>query len=106
MGYHYEDFYEDYVKEPLKHFMSGNPDPDEFLRFFKRILMSNNGQLLSRQFLNIISEKNDIGPVSTDEAIWNLFNQLFPDIILRKVEYATERGTLINVDYFGVKDDE
>jgi len=106
MGYHFEDFFEDTIKENLKQLLNNNPEPEEFIQFFNRMIHSSNGDLLSKQLLKIISEKDAFGPVHPDEAVWNLFTLLYPDVSLRKVEYATDSGTLVNIDYFGVKEDE
>lgn len=108
MGYHYEDFFVEHVQGPLQALLNSNSDDmsDDFIILFDKVLKSPRGNLLGRQLLRIISEKDSDTPVTPDVAIWNMFTQLFPDDCLRKVEYATEDGTLINIDYYGVDGEE
>lgn len=106
MGYHFEDFFEDTFRESLRQFMEGKPDSDEFIHFFERYLRTSNGDLLSRVLLKIISEVDDVGHADPDVAIKSLITRLYPDITLRKVEYATESGALINIDYMGARDED
>lgn len=107
MGYHFEDFFNDHVFDLLKKLISFDTDgrAEEFIRIIKQaIITDHHGEMLSKRLLQIISEKDGQDSPPPDDAFYNLFTQLYPNYDIRKLEYAKDDGTLVNIDYHGADD--
>jgi hypothetical protein len=103
MGYHYEDLFQEHIYYPLKELMNSDIEDksEEFINIIKRALGSTRTNLLSGRLLNIISNNGEDTCFPPDKAFHNLFMQLYPDYDIRKLEYTTDDGALIDINYHG-----
>lgn len=112
MGYSFEDFFEEEVVPDLIRILgesqvedSSKSVTDRFFDILRYSIQKDHRGGLSHRLLEVATNEDD-GEITPDQFLRRCFSLRYDELELRKIEYSSPDGSIVNVNYRGVFEEQ